>query len=92
MNFFPCGQIDDRNLNDKKGKGHHETVFVLNFEDLDFDIVSYFDIRIFATVDAFRQHVKLPKSNVALSRHCTSLSSAPQILAKKRQGQISDPA
>jgi len=31
---------NDRNLNDKNGKGHHQTAFVLNFEHLDFDIVS----------------------------------------------------
>jgi len=36
---------NDKNLNDKKGKGHHQTAFVLNFEHLDFDIVSDFGFR-----------------------------------------------
>jgi len=36
---------NDKNLNDKNGKGHRQTAFVLNFEHLDFDIVSDFGFR-----------------------------------------------
>ncbi len=36
---------NDRNLNDKNGKGHHQTAFVLNFEHSYFDIVSDFGFR-----------------------------------------------
>jgi len=45
---------------------------LLNFEHLNFDIVSDFDIRVFMTTDAFRQHVKLPKSCAELLIRYTS--------------------
>jgi hypothetical protein len=44
---------NDRNFNDLNGKRQYHTAFVLNFDHLDFDIVSDFDIRIFTTADAF---------------------------------------
>ena len=66
---------NDQNINDQNGKRHHQSAFVLNFEHLNFDIVSDFDIRIFTTVIAFRQHVKSPKSNLELMRHSTSVMS-----------------
>jgi len=52
---------NDRNLNDINGKRKYHAAFVLNFDHLDFDIVSDFVIRIFTIACAFRQHVKLPK-------------------------------
>ncbi len=36
---------NDRNINDQNGKWHHQTAFVLNFEHLNFDIVSDFGFR-----------------------------------------------
>ena len=70
---------NDRNLNDINGKRQYHTEFVLNFEHLNFDIVSAnlikwadFDIRIFTMVDAFRQHVKLPKLCTELLIHYNS--------------------
>jgi len=75
---------NDINLNDINGKRPYHTAFVLNFEHLDFDIVSAnlikwadFDILIFTTVDAFRQHVKLPKSCTGLLIHYTICQLGP---------------
>ena len=80
---------NDRNRNDINRKRQYYTAFVLNFEHLDFDIVSAdlmkwvdFGIRIFTTVDAFRQHVKLPKSCTELLIPYTRVS-APLTIPQK---------
>ncbi len=59
---------NDKNINDQNIKRHRAKLllYILNFEHLNFDIVSDFDIRILTAVMMLRQHVELPKSNTEL--------------------------
>ncbi len=62
---------------DKNGKRQSRPYlfWILNIWILILFRISDFDIRIYKSVDAFLQHLKLPKSRIELPIHCTSVVS-----------------